>query len=74
MRDKIISILSQATKTNAEEIGAKINETGLWDSFARVELVLLLEEAFGIIFYQDEIGEMNTPAKVIELVQAKVNK
>jgi acyl carrier protein len=42
-----------------------------WDSLGHMKLVADLEETFGIQFEVDEITEMSSGRKIIELLQAK---
>lgn len=42
-----------------------------WDSLGHMELVTNLEETFNVQFEVDEISEMTSGLKVVELLQAK---
>jgi acyl carrier protein len=42
-----------------------------WDSLGHMTLVMDLEDAFGVHFEVDEITEMASGRKIIELLQAK---
>jgi acyl carrier protein len=42
-----------------------------WDSLGHMELVTNLEETFNVQFEVDEISEMSSGRKVVELLQAK---
>ncbi len=42
-----------------------------WDSLGHMTLVMDLEDAFGVHFEVDEITEMTSGRKIIELLQAK---
>lgn len=72
MSEKILKIISTVAKKSSEELLASQNEQGLWDSLLHVELVFALEAEFDIFFSPEEIGQIDTPAKVIETVQSKV--
>ena len=71
MREKILDIVAQIAQRDAVDLEKNLASQGLWDSFARVELVLALEEAFHISFTPEEIAEMTTPEKVIAHVTQK---
>ncbi|NLF08422.1 MAG: acyl carrier protein [Pirellulaceae bacterium] len=45
-----------------------------WDSLGHMTLVMELEDAFGVHFEVDEITEMTSAGKIIEMLQAKVAK
>lgn len=72
MKDKIIEIISKIAKKPAGDILSQSDQKGLWDSFAHLELVLALEEEFGIMLEPEEISEMVTPNLVIKTVEEKL--
>lgn len=42
-----------------------------WDSVGHMNLVMQLEKEFGQQFEVDEIMEMSSPAKIVEILQGK---
>jgi acyl carrier protein len=42
-----------------------------WDSLGHMTLVMDLEDTFGVHFEVDEITEMGSAAKIIEILRAK---
>lgn len=42
-----------------------------WDSIGHMNMVMQLEKEFGQQFDVDEIMEMSSPAKIIEILQSK---
>jgi acyl carrier protein len=42
-----------------------------WDSLGHMTLVMDLEDAFGIHFEVDEITELNSSRKILEILKAK---
>jgi acyl carrier protein len=42
-----------------------------WDSLGHMTLVMDLEDAFGVHFEVDEITEMSSAQKIVELLRAK---
>ena len=77
MREKVLEIISSIAKRGDERIGveelsARADEQGLWDSLLHVELVVALETEFDLFFTQEEIADIDTPAKVIKAVESKV--
>lgn len=42
-----------------------------WDSIGHMNLVMYLEQEFDQHFEVDEIMEMSSPAKILEILQAK---
>ncbi|WP_086245421.1 acyl carrier protein [Campylobacter devanensis] len=72
MENKIIEIISTITKINKTELVEKVDTEKLWESIVHVEIVIALEEEFDIVFTQEEIGNMTTILKIIDIVKAKV--
>ena len=71
MKEKILAIISEVTKIGVDELLKKENEPKLWDSLLHVELVIMLEDEFDIFFEQEEISEMTTVKKIVELIESK---
>ena len=71
MKEKILAIISEVTKIGVDELLKKENEPKLWDSLLHVELVIKLEDEFDIFFEQEEISEMTTVKKIVELIERK---
>ena len=72
MNEKVLEIIAAIAKKNIAELQELINEQGLWDSLLHVELVVALEAEFDIFFSPEEISQIDTPAKVLEVVKLKV--
>lgn len=72
MEDKIIEIISSVSKIDKNELAEKKDTEKLWESITHVEVVVALEEEFDIMFEQDEIADMTTVSKIIDLVNSKV--
>lgn len=72
MEDKIIEIISSVSKIDKNELVEKKDAEKLWESITHVEVVVALEEEFDIMFEQDEIADMTTVSKIINLVNSKV--
>ncbi len=71
MENKIIEIISTVTKLEKSYIKENLNTQKLWESITHVEVVIALEEEFDISFSQDEIAQMTTVEKIIELINKK---
>ncbi len=50
----------------------KMGEIEPWDSFAHINLVLALENSFGIEFSSDEIGELTSVPKLQAGIEARI--
>ena len=72
MSEKIFEIISGIAKKSVDEIKSSQDKEKLWDSLLHVELVFALESEFDIFFSAEEIAQIDTPIKVVEIVQSKV--
>lgn len=72
MSDKVLEIIAGVAKKSVEEIKDSINEQKLWDSLLHVEMVIAIESEFDIFFSPEEIAQIDTPAKVLDVVNIKV--
>lgn len=73
MSEKVFEIISAIAKKSVTELKEGVNEEGLWDSLLHVELVIELETEFDIFFSQEEIAQIDTPAKVLEVIELKMS-
>lgn len=73
MKQKIISIVSDIIGVSEDELEARQDETGVWDSLSRVEIVFALEEEFQIQFTQEEIKELNSISGIVKVMENKEN-
>ncbi len=73
MEKSVISIISLVTGISKEELIRKSSWEGVWNSLHHVEIIISIEEEFGITFTPDEIAENKTVDGMIETVRRKVN-
>ena len=75
MEQKIAEILAELCGVEPEEIEPELNlsEEGLLDSFAVIQLVLALEEAFGVSLNMASLPREHiaTPAAIAALIREK---
>lgn len=76
MEDKILEILKDVCDDDVVLLERDINlfDEGLLDSLAFTELLILVEEQLGVTIAPSEIekDDMNTPNKIINVVQARM--
>ena len=72
MKKKIVKILMQVTNIPEEELMEKADSTDLWESLTNVEIIIALEEEYEICFEQEEIAEMNSVNKIVQMVEKKL--
>ena len=75
MREEILELLAEICDEDAvmEDENMELFKSGLLDSLAFAELLAELEERFSVVIAPSEIerSDVDTPAKVIALVQAR---
>lgn len=75
MEKKVLDILSEICEDDCvrDDMDLQLFENDLLDSLAVVELLVALEESFGIVLSPSEItrDDICTPAKIIALVRAR---
>mgnify|MGYP001007395922 CR=1 FL=1 len=74
MRDEIIKIIAQILKKDVSVIEAGLDDVNTWDSLNRVEIMFAVEEEYGITFEEEELPEISTPEKFIELAIKKAEE
>ena len=55
----------------ALDMTSSMESTEGWDSFAHINLVLALEDAFGVEFESDEIPELNEMPRIVAALRAR---
>ncbi len=71
--DRVAALFETAFKVEREEFSPDLvpEDVLLWDSLGHMNLVMELEEEFGQQFEVDEITEMSSAGKIIEILQSK---
>ena len=60
--------------TDAIEPNASLDEIDGWTSFAHINIMLLLEEAFGISFRTDDISSVETIKDLMDIISTATNQ
>jgi acyl carrier protein len=68
MNDRVRHILGVVLEMPEQQIDEKLSaeDTSNWDSIRHLNLVMALEEAFGISFSSDELGQLTSYQAIIE--------
>lgn len=74
MEEKVNSILSDLFKVDPTQLSdtATMDDVDLWDSLKHMELIVELENGFGISLEYDDIVKMNTIGGIKDVVKSKV--
>ena len=72
VEQRLIEIIATKTKMDAAAISPDLNfqDSGL-DSFARIELILLIEEEFEVEFSDSESADVATVSDIVSLIAQK---
>lgn len=73
MEDKLKNFMSEMFNLTKESIGedTEMSKVVGWDSLRHMELVTLLEESFKITLEIEEILEMKSFSKILEILKGK---
>lgn len=69
--DKVIKIISEITSIKEQELKTKISEDSIWDSFNHVSIIMALEEEFDCMFEDEEIMNMKSISKILNILDKK---
>lgn len=75
MNENVVRIMAETFRVKENDIFPELamEDMDEWDSLMHMELIANLEEELGVEFDVDEITEMNTVAKVLNIIEAKLN-
>lgn len=73
MEEKLKKVMAQILKVNAESINADSSPDTIasWDSLQHMNLVLGIEQRFGISFSEDEIMQMMSYEIIVDILKEK---
>jgi acyl carrier protein len=71
MKEKIIEIMSEVFEVPVSEFPAEIKQENIdnWDSLRHLNLIVELEDVFDKSFEPEEISEMISMDKIIEMIE-----
>ena len=74
MKDKLRDILAEAIELEPNDISdeSSPDNTPEWDSFAHMNMVAEVEKAYNIKFTLEEVIEMQSVPKMMEVVSRKL--
>ena len=73
INDRLATIFEKVFSIETADFSANLTPEDVlrWDSLGHMTLVMDLEDAFGVHFEVDEITEMTSAGKIVELLKAK---
>jgi len=68
MNERVRHILGVVLEMSDQEIDEQLSaeDTGNWDSIRHLNLVMALEEAFGVSFSSDELGRLTSYRAIVD--------
>lgn len=71
MKEKIIEIMSEVFEVPVSQFPAEIKQENIdnWDSLRHLNLIVELEDVFDKSFEPEEISEMISMDKIIEMIE-----
>lgn len=71
--DRVASVFEKAFGLEKDRFATTLvpEDVPNWDSMGHMNLVMYLEKEFNQRFEVDEIMEMSSPAKILEILEAK---
>ncbi len=76
MKDRVVEIVSQIMNVPIEQLDEDSSSDTVenWDSLKHMNLILALEEEFAIAFSDDEVVEMLSIRRIVEILEKKEPK
>ena len=76
MKDRVLRIISQILNVPIEQLDDDSSTDTIenWDSLKHMNLILALEEKFAVAFLDDEVVEMLSVGKIVEILEKKERK
>ena len=70
MLDKVRQIIADITHNNVSSVTPKSSSQNLdgWDSVAQINIIVAIEEEFGISFDPEEIHTLDSVEKIVNVV------
>ena len=73
-QNRILEIISGISNIPVEKLKEMKTEPQLWDSMTHIEIVIEIESELNIKFSKEEIIEMTTVEKILEITERKATK
>ena len=73
MKTKILKIMSEVFEMDTHDFPSIVNqeEIDVWDSLRHLNLIVELEEAFEVSYDPEEISQMTSLDKILEVTNSK---
>jgi len=73
MKERVVEIVSQVMNVPIEQLDEDSSPDTIenWDSLKHMNLILALEEKFAVAFSDDEVIEMLSVRRIVEILEKK---
>lgn len=71
MEEKVLEILKEVLEDENVNIETSQENNSIWDSLRHLNLIVELESEFDVSFEPEEIAEMTSAHKIIEVLSSK---
>lgn len=72
MKEKVIEIMKEVLETEDISLNTSQENCENWNSLRQLNLVSELEDEFDVEFEPEEIAEMKSVDKILEVIQSKL--
>lgn len=72
MKEKVIEIMKDVLETEDLSLNTSQENCENWNSLRQLNLVSELEDEFDVEFEPEEIAEMKSVGKILEVIQSKL--
>lgn len=73
MKNKIYDILSEILETKVDDTtDVSMDNCSKWDSVVQIDIIMSIEDEFGIKFSKEELVELKSQGKIIKVMKSKV--
>lgn len=70
--DKVLEIVSSVVKKDVAFLKENATEDTVWNSLSKVEILMILEEEYDILFDQDDIKHIRTLKDLMDVMGEKI--
>ena len=74
MKEELIAFLAAKSGVSEEKLRDSEDDAELWSSFQRIQLVLEIEQTYGLMFSKEELEGLKSPRSFIDTITAKSQK
>lgn len=74
MKEKVTDIICDVLKLTADELALHADDSTVWDSLMKVEIIFAIEDELDIRFDKDDFARLATPKDLFAVVEEKAGE